>query len=285
VLRLPKEAEIQQVTLDGRERPSRAEAGELRVTVPTGAHAIEVRWQQPRGIGPLYAPPRVGLSAPAVNVSQQVTLPPNRWLLATRGPAWGPAILFWPYLLFVLAVSLVLGHLPMSPLTSIQWMLLNLGLSQLPALGALLVVGFVFTLAWRGRKPLPHAGAFDLLQIGLAVWAVVSLGLLYVAIQQGLLFRPDMQVAGNGSTDTVLRWYSDRVSGEIPAAGILSLPLWLYRVAMLAWALWLAASLVRAAGAGWRAFGEGGLWRPLPLTRAKAAPTASTDVKPTGAGE
>jgi hypothetical protein len=284
VLRLPKDAELQQVTLDGRDRASRAEAGELRVTVPTGAHTIEVRWQQPHGIGPLYATPRVGLSAPAVNVTQQLTLPPTRWLLAARGPAWGPAVLFWPYLVLVLAVSLVLGRLPRSPLESGQWVLLSLGLSQLPAVGALIVAAFVFALAWRGRSPLRHAGAFDLLQIGLAVWAFLSLGLLYVAIQQGLLFRPDMQVSGNGSTDTVLRWYADRVSGEIPAAGILSLPLWLYRVAMLAWALWLAASLVRAAGGGWRAFGEGGLWRPLPLSRARST-TAPADVKPTGVAD
>jgi hypothetical protein len=36
---------------------------------------------------------------------------------------------------------------------------------------------------------------------------------------------------------------------------------------MLVWALWLAASLVRAIGWGWRAFGEGGLWRKLLLRR------------------
>ena len=280
VLRLPKEAELQQVTLDGRDRPSRAEGGELRITVPTGAHTIEVRWQQPRGVGFFYALPRVGLSTPAVNLTEQVTLPPSRWLLATRGPAWGPAVLFWPYLIFVLAVSFVLGRLPGSPLTSGQWMLLGLGLSQLPAVGALVVVGFVFALAWRGRRPLAHAGAFDLVQIGLAGWALVSLVLLYMAIQQGLLFRPDMQVAGNGSTDTVLRWYADRVSGELPAAGVVSLPLWLYRVVMLAWALWLAAGLVRAAGGGWRAFGEGGFWRPLPLTRRAATPPAAPEKGP-----
>ncbi len=73
-----------------------------------------------------------------------------------------------------------------------------------------------------------------------------------------------MQVAGGGSTDTVLRWYADRVTGDTPAAGVFSLPLWLYRVAMLLWALWLAASLVRAVGPAWRAFSASGAWRPLP---------------------
>jgi hypothetical protein len=81
-----------------------------------------------------------------------------------------------------------------------------------------------------------------------------------------------MQVAGNGSTDTLLRWYADRVSGDAPAAGVLSLPLWLYRVLMLLWALWLAASLVRAAGPAWRAFSEGGLWRPILFRSRKPQP-------------
>jgi hypothetical protein len=41
---------------------------------------------------------------------------------------------------------------------------------------------------------------------------------------------------------------------------------------MLAWALWLAAGLVRAVGWGWRAFGEGGLWRKLSLPRSRVVP-------------
>ncbi|HEX9187677.1 MAG TPA: hypothetical protein VGB87_11420, partial [Vicinamibacteria bacterium] len=270
VLRLPVEAEVQQVTIDGQDRPARPEKGELRVTLPAGAHALEIRWQQARGMGLFYGAPRVGLSSPAVNVTQQVTIPPERWLLATRGPAWGPAVLFWPYLVFLLAAALALGRLPASPLTSAQWVLLGLGLSVLPAPAALAVAGFVFALSLRARKAPANPWAFDGMQLALLGWGVVSLGLLYVAIHQGLLFRPDMQVAGNGSSDTVLRWYADRVTGEAPPVGVLSLPLWVYRVGMLLWALWLAASLVRAVPPAWRAFGEGGLWRPL-LRRVKPA--------------
>lgn len=266
VLRIPPEADVQQVTIDGQDRPARPEKGELRVTVPSGRHTLEVRWQQSRGMGVFYGLPRVSFSSPAVNVTQQLTLPPERWLVATRGPAWGPAVLFWPYVLFVLVVALALGRVPTSPLTSAQWVLLALGLSVLPALAALVVAGFVFALALRGRQQPQNAWAFDALQVLVFGWALVSLGILYVAIHQGLLFRPDMQVAGRGSTDTVLRWYADRVTGDTPATGVLSLPLWLYRVAMLLWALWLAAVLVRGVGPAWRAFTQGGLWRPIPRT-------------------
>jgi len=252
------------------------------VTVPAGRHTLEVRWQQAQGMGVLYGVPRVSFSTPAVDVTQQVTIPPERWLVATRGPAWGPAVLFWPYFIFLLAVALALGRIPASPLTSAQWMLLGLGLSVLPALAALVVAAFAFALALRGRRPPANAWAFNGLQLLLAGWALVTLGLLYVAIHQGLLFRPDMQVAGNGSTDTVLRWYADRVSGDTPAAGVLSLPLWLYRVVMLLWALWLAAGLVRAVGPAWRAFTEGGLWRSFP--RRPASPTPAAPLAPPGAG-
>jgi hypothetical protein len=277
VLGLPAEAEVQAVTLDGEERPSRPETGELRVTVPAGAHRLEVRWQQARGMSVFYAAPRVRFSGPAVNVAQQITLPPERFLVATRGPAWGPAVLFWPYLAFLLGVAFVLGRVPNSPLTSLQWLLLGLGLSQIPAQGALAVAVFVFALGLRARRAPASPWAFDAVQVLLAAFALVSLVLLYAAIQQGLLFRPDLQVAGNGSTDTVLRWYSDRVAESTPVTGVMSLSMWVYRVAMLLWALWLAASLVRAVGWGWRAFSEGGIWRPLVLRRPrpKEAPPAA----------
>src|SRR5262249_43760530 len=139
VLRLPKDAEIQQVSIDGRERQSRPEAGELRLTVPSGRHAVEVKWQQSRGLGVFYSMPRVGFAQPIVNVTQQLSLPPDRWLLFTRGPAWGPAVLFWGYLVFVVAVAFALSRLEASPLTAGQWLLLGLGLSQLPATAALVV--------------------------------------------------------------------------------------------------------------------------------------------------
>jgi hypothetical protein len=241
------------------------------MTVPAGRHTVAVSRQQARGMGVFHGVPRVAFSVPAVNVTQQLTLPPERWLVATRGPSWGPAVLFWPYFLFLVVVALALGRLPASPLTSGQWVLLGLGLSVLPALAALAVAGFVLALAERGRRRPAGAWAFDGLQVLLAAWALTSLGLLYVAIHQGLLFRPDMQVAGGGSSDTVLRWYSDRIADATPSAGVLSLPLWVYRVAMLLWALWLAASLVRAVGPAWRAFSEGGAWRPL-LKRRPAPP-------------
>ena len=82
-------------------------------------------------------------------------------------------------------------------------------------------------------------------------------------VQQGLLASPDMAVTGNGSTPVRLQWYVDRLVGDTPSAWALSAPLWLYKIAMLAWSLWLASSLVRWLSWAWRSFESGGIWKPL----------------------
>jgi hypothetical protein len=287
-LGLPPGAQLQSLSLDGTERDARPDdAGRLRVSVPAGTHQLSLGWQREEGLGLWSAVPRVAIPDPAVNAHLTLELPEDRWLLLTWGPDWGPAVLFWGYLVFVAAVALLLGWLPGSPLSRAEWLLLGLGLSQIPAVGALIVAGFFFALAYRRRRPPRGALRFDLAQLGLAVWAVVAVVLLYQAVQTGLLFRPQMQVAGNGSSDTALRWYADRLEGGTPRAAALSAPLWFYRALMLTWALWLAARVVRWIGWGWRAFGAEGLWRPIPRptwlrprSEATAAPEAEDPREP-----
>jgi hypothetical protein len=53
---------------------------------------------------------------------------------------------------------------------------------------------------------------------------------------------------------------------------------------MLVWALWLAASLVRAIGWGWRAFGQGGFWRRLALPRSASKGEVGVDEEPATSG-
>jgi hypothetical protein len=49
----------------------------------------------------------------------------------------------------------------------------------------------------------------------------------------------------------------------LPQAFVISLPLLVYHLAMLAWALWMAVALLRWSMWAWSCFTEGGLWRPL----------------------
>jgi hypothetical protein len=72
-----------------------------------------------------------------------------------------------------------------------------------------------------------------------------------------------MQIEGNGSSTTALRWFADRADGPVPAAWVVSAPLLGYHIAMLLWALWLASALIRWARWAWACLSERGLWRPL----------------------
>ena len=79
----------------------------------------------------------------------------------------------------------------------------------------------------------------------------------------GLLGLPEMQISGNGSYAGLLRWYQDRTATTPQDAWLLSVPLLVYRLAMLAWAPWLAQAVVRWLRWGWQCFTAGESWRPL----------------------
>jgi hypothetical protein len=85
------------------------------------------------------------------------------------------------------------------------------------------------------------------------------------AVQNGLLGHPEMQIQGNDSSAYALNWYQDRVSGTLPQVTVYSVPLWVYRLLMMAWALWLAFSVLSWIRWGWHAFADGGLWRTTPV--------------------
>ena len=126
------------------------------------------------------------------------------------------------------------------------------------------VAGWLLALAWRRR----HGGAleplvFDALQVALAAWSAFALLTLFWAIRQGLLGEPEMQIAGHGASAYALRWFEDRSNGPTPAAAVLSVPIWVYRVAMLAWALWLARALLGWLRWGYESWSTDGTWRSL----------------------
>src|SRR5580704_19442732 len=123
---------------------------------------------------------------------------------------------------------------------------------------------------------------FNLRQAGLLVWTFIALIVLARSLYQGLLGSPEMQVVGNNSSAALLRWYVDRADPTPPSAWMISVPLLVYRAAMLAWALWIALALLRWLKWGWGAFTTGGAWRrkpprpPLPVDPpAAAAPPAA----------
>ena len=261
---LPKGAELTAVTIDGQAQPIRQE--DRRVTLPLhpGAQRVLLTWREPRGISVLFSTPVVDLKTPSVNALTVVAVPSGRWLLLAGGPRLGPAVLFWSLLVVILLVAWGLGKVRQTPLASRHWALLGVGLSQAPLVAAAVVAGWLLALGLRREKgaTVRRDKVFDLCQLLLVVWSLAALGILFWSIQQGLLGTPEMQIAGNGSTASQLRWYVDRAGAVPPTAWMLSVPLLIYRVAMLAWALWLALALLRWLRWGWESFTTGGGWRP-----------------------
>jgi hypothetical protein len=151
-------------------------------------------------------------------------------------------------------------------------MLLVIGLTQVSLPAALVVVGWLFFLAWRGSEGFQRLGnwRYNLLQILLIFLTLGALGVLISAVGEGLLGRPEMFVIGNDSTRTELRWFQARSANLMPHCGCLSISIWWYRLLMLAWALWLAGSLIRWLCRGWQHFSAGGFFHRKP--KAIAAP-------------
>ncbi len=95
-----------------------------------------------------------------------------------------------------------------------------------------------------------------------------------------------MQIEGNASNAYFYRWYSDFTEGEMPVAWVLSLPLWVYRGAMLLWSLWLAFALVRWARWTWHAWSDPEYWFAVPPRgRAAKRRQAASDADATGGAD
>ncbi|MFZ5811412.1 MAG: hypothetical protein ACOY4F_05175 [Thermodesulfobacteriota bacterium] len=286
VLTLPPGAVEVKLMVDGRETalggpPEKTAAtSPVRVEFPVkpGAHDVRLAWRHDTAVSALSTSPAVDLGHEAANVRVTMELPRDRWTLLIFGDTpLSPVVGFWSHLAFILAAALILGSFRATPLTRRQWFLLALGLSQISSPEAMLAAAWLFALGLRQRYA-PEKGwfVFDAMQIGLVVLTLAGLSCLYTAIERGLLGDPLMQVSGNGSTAGHLVFTFDRVAGAIPRAMVVSAPLAAYRLAMLAWSLWMALALLSWLKWGVARFTEGGAWR-RPVWRLRRPSRRPTD--------
>lgn len=277
LLGLPEGALVQQVLADGRPLALSTVEGRLLLPVRPGAQELRIVWRQPGALGAHYVTPLPDPGLPGANLRVDVQVPADRWVLLTGGPRLGPAVLFWGVLAVLAAGAVALARLRFAPLGLIGWLLLAIGLAPLDPLLLLVPVGWFALCTWRERHgarlgPL----AFNALQLGLALATFALLAVLVLAVQQGLLGAPDLQIAGNGSSGHLLRWYQDRSPPDWQPGTFWSAPLWVYRLLMLGWALWLAWAVLGWLRWGWQCWGRDGHWRRRTSGRTAAA-TVWTD--------
>jgi hypothetical protein len=99
---------------------------------------------------------------------------------------------------------------------------------------------------------------FNLRQLALGALSVFAIGSLVSAIPSGLLRQPDMSVR---SPSGGFSWFVDQASATLPQPAVYSVPLFVYKVAILLWALWLSFALIRWLPWAWTAFSANGIWR------------------------
>jgi len=263
VIRLPGDAEITSVSIDGRDQTLRAEDGELTLPILPGEHSVSVAWRLDGEMGLRTTTPVIDLGAPAGNIELSVQLPSDRWLIGTLGPQLGPAVLYWSELAVLIIFALILGRTSLAPLNSWQWLLLGLGFSTFN--WPVLAVVAVWLLACGARDRIASADLnwwrFDIVQVIIGGLTVVALLSVITALPQGLLGTPDMHVTGHHSYGSILGWFADRSESVLPIATAFTVPLWIYKVLILAWALWLSFALLRWLPWVWEKFSSNGYWR------------------------
>jgi hypothetical protein len=273
---LPEGVVLQSVAINGATQPLRLEERTLKLPVAPGKQEVVVSWREPRGIAGYFRTSSVDAGLAGVNGTVHTTMPGDRWTLLLGGPRIGPAILFWGVVVALALIAVALGRIAITPLKPRHWFLLGLGLTQAPLGMSAIVVAWLLALGLRKKFSDQYASnrLFNAGQVILAVWTLAALVSLFWAVQQGLLGTPEMQIVGNGSDSSSLNWYQDRTSAQLPTAWVISVPLLVYKLLMLAWALWLAYALLRWLQWGWRCFSEGGYWRKLKIWEKQQSPAS-----------
>lgn len=258
---LPENAVLQSVSLNGTTQPIRQDKQTVTLPITPGKQSYRIIWHEAKLQSSLLTTPELDLGIASVNTHLKVTLAEDRWVLLTFGPRMGPAVLFWGMLIVLVILAFALGITRLTPLKYWQWFLLLIGLSQIPIVMAGIVIAWLMALGYREKQNYSEVNAFNLVQILLIALTLGSIAILFIAVEQGLLGSPDMQIVGNQSTAYKLNWYQDRSLATLPTASVLSLPLMSYRIMMLIWSLWLAISLLDWLKWGWQCFSSNGLWK------------------------
>ena len=183
---LDEKAEITSLTLDGRTLPVPREGAKLIVSVHPRQADGRSRLAN-RGNARHRDQSRAGRAA---GRSGQYHYGDDRARqplgVMGRGTAARPGGTLWAILAVAVIAALVLGSIRSRRCATVEWVLLAIGLTQVNVVAAMIVVLWLFLLAWRGKKDpaLMQAELFNGVQFALVLLTLVSLVILVGGRQQ-----------------------------------------------------------------------------------------------------
>jgi hypothetical protein len=262
VLGIPEGAEILSLKRNNQMMPVRQDGSNVIIPLQPGEQSLLLNWREATPLGLVSKQGAIVLPVEAANVTSKVQLPQNRWILWTGGPQRGPAVRFWTVLACALLIAWLLSKLSLSPLKLYEWVLLALGLTQVHLALSIIVLAWLFLLGWRGKIGVDTLKRWQLntLQIIILLLTVGALVSMLFIVGEGLLGRPEMFIIGNGSYGSNLIWFEPRVMESLPQPFAASVTIWVYRLLMLLWALWLAVALIKWLRWGWDQFRHESVW-------------------------
>ena len=277
VIDLPQDYQLKKLTIDGHLISAQASNGKLALPVAPGKHQVLLQLRKDGAAGMSLESPTVNLNSAVSNITSNIILNNQRWVLWTQGPLLGPAVIYWGELLAFILIALFLAKVSFSPLNTVNWLILGIGLS-LNSWGVLMLIVFWFgaITASKHRPEKLNVSLYNISQTGLYVVSVIAILSLVIAIPSSLLGNPDMGIIGNDSYGNNLRWFSDQSSGLLPSITVFSLPILVYKGVMLLWVMWLCFSILGWIKWAWNILGQRGYWQQAPSKkRSPVKPSAS----------
>ena len=261
---LPEDSNIESLMFAG-EFQSLPSNNVVLLPVETGNHLYTLNWTTDRGVSVAYSPPSASFNQPAINTSTDVQLSESRWILWLAGSSFGTTVAFWSVLVGVLLAAVVISKIPSFALSTRDAVILTAGAS-LVDLKMLLFVGIWFLAIWFKSRTKEEINRPWLYRLGQLVLTGITLLVLYVLVSTivaALTNDPNMYIVGAKYLDDWFTWFSDEISGEVPSPWILSFPMWVYFVLILAWVMWLVFTSLQWMRAWWESLKTPVLWVPI----------------------
>ena len=261
VIELENVKELSSVRVEGTEHYLKIKDNQLSIPLKGKSQNVVIKWKEEAGTQTVYDFSKISLNKDSVNSKITLHLPQNRWVLWTKGPLLGPAVLLWGVILSMFLFAIILGRVENTPLKVRDWLLLGLGVSTSSMLIMLPIIAWIFLLRYKEKKAeYLQGGMRNFIQVLIVLFTFVALGTLLGAVSVGLLGNPDMMIAGNNSYGFNLNWYSDRIGESLAQPTVVSVSMWYYRALMLLWAIWISFSLINWLKWAWSVFSAGDMW-------------------------